>query len=128
MDAVSVFVVILLLLIVGLFALGIWMTVIAKRTHEAITTMSPARTRQTIEKSFTSMLWANADGPGDINRRRRQFRGNGAIVSVAIEALPDGKTHVSSWVSDADTQFGIVSSRGVSKPRRVVKLIESTQV
>lgn len=127
MDAVGAFFLIVFLLLALLLALAIWTTVIAKRQHEAVTTLSPARAKQLIEKSFNPVLWGQADGPGDINRRRRQMpAGRGAVVSVDVGTLQDGKTHVSSWVSSAETWFGLVTSRGVSKPRNVIKLIEST--
>ena len=128
MDAVGAFFLIVFLLIVLLLAIAIWTTVVAKRQHEGVTTLSPARTKQLIEKSFNSALWGQADGPGDINRRRRQMpAGRGAVVSVDIATLADGKTHVSSWVSATETWFGLVMSRGVSKPQKVIKLIESSQ-
>ena len=127
MDAAGAFFLILILLVVVLLALSIWTTILAKRQYQAVTTLNSTRAQQTIEKSFKPMLWAQADGPGDINRRRRQIRGPGAIVSVKLKTLPDGKTQVSSWVSEFESKFGLVTSRGVSKPGKVIKLIESSR-
>lgn len=125
MDAGTVFL-ILILLIVALFALGIWNTVIAKRTQEAVVAISPARAKALVEGSFNGMLWAQAGGPGDINRRRRQMKVS-LIVSVDIEATNDGRTHITAWVSSADTQYGLILGRGVRKPKSIIAMLENAQ-
>lgn len=124
MDAGSAFIFILLLLLVGLFALGFWQSSVAKRQHETVVTLSPARTRQVIESTFSKIFWADVQGPGDINKRRRTPNDSGATISIDIGETADGKTHVQAWMSAWKTRYGLVASGGSGLAKKVIKKLE----
>ncbi|MDT0197332.1 hypothetical protein Q9R30_18455 [Arthrobacter sp. AB6] len=123
----SGFFLILVLLIAGIFALGIWNSGRAKREHETVVALSPARARQIVEDSFGKMLWADVSGPGHINKRRRTINDTGATISVVIEPLTDGKTHVTAWMSAWKTQYGMVTSGGWPLAKKVIAKLDQTQ-
>lgn len=126
MDGSAIFL-ILILLLVGLFALGLWNSARAKRQHETVVTLSPARARQVIESTFSKVFWADVDGPGDINKRRRTVNDSGATVSIDISQTPDGNTLVQAWMSAWKTRYGMVASGGWELARKVIKKLEQAQ-
>lgn len=124
MDAAGAFLLILILLIVGLFALGFWQSSLAKRQHETVVSLSPARARQVIESTFSKVFWADTDGPGDINKRRRTVNDSGATISIDIAQTADGKTHVQAWMSAWKTRYGMVASGGWQLAKKVIAKLE----
>ncbi|HEY4225762.1 MAG TPA: hypothetical protein VGM70_08110 [Pseudolysinimonas sp.] len=116
--------VLLIVVIIGLFALGFWQTARAKRQHETVTALSPARVRAIIDDSFGKLFWAPASGPGQINMQRRTPNGSGATISVDITSTADGKTHVQSWMSAWRTRYGMVASGGWQMAKKIVDRID----
>jgi len=125
-DGSAIFL-ILILLLVGLFALSFWNSARAKRQHETVVTLSPARARQVIESTFSKVFWADVDGPGDINKRRRTVNDSGATVSIDISQTADGNTLVQAWMSAWKTRYGMVASGGWELARKVIKKLEQAQ-
>jgi hypothetical protein len=117
-------IVVLILLIVGLFGLGLWQTARSKQQHETVTTLSPARVRAVIEDSFGKLFWAPSDGPGQINMKRRTPNGTGAVISINIDTAADGRTLVQSWMSGWHTKYGIIASSGWQMAKRVITRID----
>jgi hypothetical protein len=117
-------IVVLVLLIVGLFALGLWQTARSKQQHETVTSLTPARVRALIEDSFGKVFWAPSDGPGQINMKRRTPNGTGAVISIDIDATADGRTHVQSWMSGWHTRYGIIASAGWPMAKRIISRID----
>ncbi|MEV8358631.1 hypothetical protein [Microbacterium sp. NPDC076895] len=115
---------ILLLIIVALFALGIWQTIAAKRQHETVTTLSPARLRALVDDSFGKLFWAETDGPGDLNFRRRTPNGSGATISIDFETTADGKTVVQAWMSHWQSRMGMVASGGWGMAKKIIRKID----
>lgn len=120
---------ILLLVLLGLLALIVWGYVEsaqAKQQRETKVKLSTARAADIVEQSFPSLLWADASGPGDINKRRRTMNDSGPVISVDIEALPDGATHVSAWMSGWTSRYGMANLAGSAKrmTRRLIRRLE----
>jgi hypothetical protein len=114
----------LILLLVALFALGIWTSARAKKQHETVTSLSPARARQVIEDSFNKVLWADVQGPGDINKRRRTINDSGAVISIDLQPVDGGRTHVTAWMSAWKTKYGMVASGGWALAKKVISRID----
>lgn len=127
MDSASAVFLILILLLIALFAFGFWNSARAKRQHETVVTLSPARVRQIVDSTFSKVLWADADGPGDINKRRRTLNNSGATVSIDINQTADGKTLVQAWMSGWKTRYGMVASGGWELARKVINKLEQAQ-
>lgn len=126
MDGSSL-ILILILILVGLLALSFWNSARVKQQHETVVTLSPARVEQIIESTFSKIFWADVDGPGDINKRRRTINNSGATVSIDINATADGKTLVRAWMSAWQTRYGMVSSGGGELARKVIKKLDEAQ-
>lgn len=124
MDAGSSFILGLVLVTVLVFALGIWQTTLAKRQHETVVSISPARARQVIDSTFGKMFWADVDGPGLINKRRRTINDTGATISIDLTPVADGKLHVTAWMSAWKQRYGIVASGGWPLAKKVIAKLE----
>ena len=99
MDTVSAFILILILLIVGILILTFWMNGSAKRQDETQVKLSPTRVADVVNDAFGSVFWKDVSGPGDLNKRRRTINGSGPVISVDINQLENGGSHVAVWMS-----------------------------
>jgi hypothetical protein len=125
MEAVCV------LLVVGIVASFVWQY-IETRGAEATTTVDtsydPGQAAQIIETAFSgarSVLWTDASGPGTLNKRRRGVR-SGITMSIGIEPLPDGGSHVAMWASETVIYLGfLVNFAGVvnRRKRAIIRLL-----
>ena len=97
MDGNSVLLVFVLIIGVAL-GVNIWLTIVAKREYETVTSLSLPRLHALVEDSFGKLLWEEIDGPGDLNFRRRSVTGRGATISISFEATADNKTAVGAWM------------------------------
>ncbi|MFV0428688.1 MAG: hypothetical protein ACK5KO_04585 [Arachnia sp.] len=116
--------IVIVVLFVAVLAGGIWTNSLAKRQHRVHTTLAPDQAETLVLRSFTPLLWAVTSGPGDINRRRRQFQVS-LTVSVDIEPAADGGTDVHAWVSHADKTMGLIMGRGAMMPQSIAKRIQA---
>ena len=120
---------ILLFIIVALVALSIWETSAAKRQHETVTNLSPARLRALVVDSFGKLFWEKADGPGDLNFRNRHSSGNGATISIDFETTTDGKTVVQAWASKLPSRMGIaMAGPGWRMSKKIIGSIDQAAV
>lgn len=115
-------------LLIGLMAFLLWASSRAKRQHETVVTLSPARVQRIVESTFNKTLWADVEGPGVINKRRRTINDTGSTVSIDIGQTPDGNTHVLAWMSAWVTRYGVVlGTNAGSLSRKVIQNLEKAQ-
>lgn len=125
MDGASATILFLLVLIAALFVLGFWLSARARRQYETVVPLSLQRTAEIVDSAFSKLFWADTNGPGAINKRRRTPNGTGATISVRIEPAPTG-THVAAWMSHWTSRMGIVSSAGSMHAKKVIDRVEKT--
>jgi hypothetical protein len=127
MDAASATFLVLILLIVGIFALGIWLGGVAKRQRETVVPVSPQRAAEIVETAFNKLFWADTNGPGMINKRRRTPNGSGATISIVLEPTTNGHTHAVAWMSAWKTRYGLVASGGSMHAKKVIERLEQVR-
>lgn len=115
-------VVVIILAIVGLL---VWQFSESKRAASTVsmyTSLDRQKTAELINSSFRggtrSVLWADASGPGTINKRRRG-KDKGITMSIDIEAAGGGGTRVEIWASSYTHYFGFfINFAGVVNRRK----------
>lgn len=120
----------IVLAIVAFLGLCLWWQSGAKKTHETVVPITQQRAADAVNQSFSSLMWRDVEGPGDINKQRRAIKNAGPVVSVDIEPSGDGGTVVSTWMSRAHTQFGFVSYplAALQQEKRLLKRVEDSVV
>lgn len=95
------FLVVLLLAIIGIWVWQFIETRNALATTSVVSRYPREQSAQLISNAFDgarTVLWTTASGPGDINMRRRGYKG-GITMSIDIQPLPDGGSRVDMWAS-----------------------------
>ena len=109
------------LALVGCFVWQYIETKNALATTSVISLYDPQRTAEIIYGDFVgarSVLWADASGPGTINKRRRGKDG-GITMSIDIEAFPGGGSQVDMWASQTNIYLAVfVNFAGVVNRRK----------
>ena len=112
------------LAVIGLVGFLAWQFIETRNATETMsvrTNYDPNQTAEIINNAFTGVrevLWANASGPGTINKRRRGKDG-GITMSIDIEPLPDGGSQVDMWASETNVYLGLlVNFAGVVNRRK----------
>lgn len=123
MDGSSILLVFVLIIGVAL-GVNIWLTIIAKREYETVTSLSLPRLRALVDDSFGKLLWEEIDGPGDLNFRRRSVTGRGATISIAFETTADNKIAVEAWMSAWTSRYGLVVSSGWWMSKKIIRKID----
>jgi hypothetical protein len=114
------------LLLVLVFVAGRWQTIRAKRPHETVVNLKPARVLQIVDKTFGRFLWDDVDGPGDINKKRLALNGATVVISVDVTELEDGRTHVlAQMTSWSQNGFGMIWGRGWHVAKKVITKLEN---
>ena len=108
MDGNSILLVFVLIIGVAL-GVNIWLTIVAKREYETVTSLSLPRLHALVEDSFGKLLWEEIDGPGDLNFR---------------EATADNKTAVGAWMSAWTSRYGLVVSSGWWMSKKIIRKID----
>lgn len=108
MDA-GVACVLILVAFVGFIGVIAWWGSEAKKQQETVVKISRQRAIDAVEQSFNGLLWADVDGPGVINKRRRAMRGDGPTISVDFDEAANGGVQVSTWMSAWVSQMGLAN-------------------
>lgn len=127
MDGAGTIILVLILAIIAILVLSFWMNSSARREVETQVTLSPQHSAEIVENSFSSFIWRDVDGPGEINKRRRSMNDTGVTMSFLFEELPAGGTEVKIWMS-AWTKRGpsIIGSDTVMRVRsKIIKRLEA---
>lgn len=110
--------------VAGLIGFLVWQFIESQNavaTTTVETRRAPAEVIQLIRGEFDgarAVLWAQANGPGTINVRRRGLRG-GITMSITVEPRADGGSRVDMWASETLTYLGVlVNFAGVVNRRK----------
>lgn len=126
MDAASAVFLVLILIIVGLLVLTFWLNSSAKRQAETQIKLSTTRAADVVHDSFGTLFWKDVDGPGHVNKRRRTINDTGPVVSIDINELENGGSHVVVWMSHWTTKGPSIlgSDEVMRKKRKVIRQLE----
>ena len=126
MDAAGTVFLVLILIIVGLLILTFWLNNSAKRQEETQVKLSNGRVADIVHQAFGSVFWKDVDGPGDLNKRRRTINDTGPVVSIDINELEGGGSHVVVWMSHWTKKGPSIlgSDEVMRKKRKVIRQLE----
>lgn len=112
------------LVIVAIIALYVWFWIVGKKAEQTFETTIPVdrvSAIRLVEDKFGKIRWKDVDGPGGMNKKRRNLAGNGAVISINFEESGAGSTTVSAWVSFTEARLGVNASQGLNKSRTVIR-------
>ncbi|MFC4245343.1 hypothetical protein ACFOYW_18395 [Gryllotalpicola reticulitermitis] len=119
---------VLLAIFVGTIVLVVTRANIAKQQRETVVTLSPARAKQVIDDAYSKLMWADVQGPGQINKRRKIPLNNGPVISIDVEPTGDNRTHVTLWLSRWSTKNRVALVDGVTgSEKRAIRKLEEAQ-
>jgi hypothetical protein len=99
---------VIIILIVGLLALGYVTSFKARVSGFYEINLTPSESASLVEKAFPRLLWKPVEGSGAMNFQRRLIKHPGPVVSVDIERASSGGSSIRVWMSEWATMYGMI--------------------
>ena len=104
-----------ILFLIAIAAILAWQFVLTRQALETTAVDSqypPEQAAQMVRSAFDGargVLWTDARGPGNINKRRRGYR-RGITMSFSIQPLPEGGSRTEMWASEYLRYMGVLAN------------------